>query len=93
VGEVTNAGTYKLTDGAYAKLLHKLEGHYIDMPQDLRSDILAFYGDLSLPIATKANADDWARLQAELIHLESIDRDLAGVGSKVPVALSGRVVK
>jgi hypothetical protein len=93
VGEVTNAGTYKLTDGAYAKLLHKLEGHYIDMPQDLRSDILAFYGDLSLPIATKANADDWARLQAELTHLESIDRDLAGVGSKVPVALSGRVVK
>jgi Zinc dependent phospholipase C len=93
VGEVTNAGTYKLTDGAYAKLLHKLEGHYIDMPQDLRSDILAFYGDLSLPIATKANADDWARLQAELTHLEGIDRDLAGAGSKVPVALSGRVVK
>jgi hypothetical protein len=93
VGEVTNAGTYKLTDGAYAKLLHKLEGHYIDMPQDLRSDILAFYGDLSLPIATKANADDWARLQAELTHLESIDRDLAGAGSKVPVALSGRVAK
>jgi hypothetical protein len=93
VGEVTNAGTYKLTDAAYAKLLHKLDGHYIDMPQDLRSDILAFYGDLSLPIATKANADDWARLQAELIHLEGIDRDLAGVGSKVPVALSGRVVK
>jgi hypothetical protein len=93
VGEVTNAGTYKLTDGAYAKLLHKLEGHYIDMPQDLRSDILAFYGDLSLPIATKANADDWARLQAELTHLEGIDRDLAGAGSKVPVALSGRVAK
>jgi hypothetical protein len=93
VGEVTNAGTYKLTDGAYAKLLHKLEGHYIDMPQDLRSDILAFYGDLSLPIATKADAGDWARLQAELSHLEGIDRDLAGAGSKVPVALSGLVAK
>jgi hypothetical protein len=63
------------------------------MPQDLRSDILAFYRDLSLPIATKADAGDWARLQAELSHLEGIDRDLAGAGSKVPVALSGLVAK
>jgi hypothetical protein len=93
VGEVTDAGTYRLTDGAYAKLLHRLEGHYVDMPQDLRSDILAFYRDLSLPIATKADAGDWARLQAELSHLEGIDRDLAGAGSKVPVALSGLVAK
>ena len=42
VGEVTKAGKYKLTDAAYAKLLHKLEGHYADLPQDLRSDILGF---------------------------------------------------
>ena len=53
-GKCTKAGKYKLTDAAYAKLLHKLDGHYVDMPQDLRSDILAFYQDLSLPIATKA---------------------------------------
>jgi hypothetical protein len=47
------------------------------MPQDLRSDILAFYQDLSLPIATKANESDWARLQEELNHLEAVDRDLS----------------
>src|SRR5580700_6148206 len=54
VGEVTKAGKYTLTDAAYAKLLHKLDGRYTDLPQDLRSDILAFYQDLSQPIATKA---------------------------------------
>src|SRR6185369_114148 len=43
VGEVTAAGKYKLTDRAYAKLLHKLDGHYVALPQDLRNDILAFY--------------------------------------------------
>ncbi|MGD0772736.1 MAG: zinc dependent phospholipase C family protein [Candidatus Solibacter sp.] len=93
VGEVTKAGKYKLADDAYAKLLHKLDGHYLDMPQDLRSDILGFYQDLSLPIATKANEADWARLQAELTHLEGINRDLTAAGSEVPVALSATVAK
>jgi len=85
VGAATKAGGYKLADAAYAKLLHKLDGHYADMPQDLRSDILAFYQDLSLPIATKSNESDWARLQDELNHLEAIDRDLPAAGSKVSV--------
>ncbi|MCX6633358.1 MAG: zinc dependent phospholipase C family protein [Candidatus Solibacter sp.] len=89
VGEVTKAGKYTLTDGAYAKLLHKLEGHYVDLPQDLRSDILAFYQDLSLPIATKANEGDWARLQEELSHLAAVNRDLVA-GSRVST-VSGAV--
>jgi hypothetical protein len=88
VGVVTQAGGYKLTDAAYEKLLHKLEGHYTDMPQDLRSNILAFYQDLTLPIATKANQSDWARLQVELDHLGAIDRDFPAAGSKVSAALS-----
>ena len=88
VGEGTKAGKYKLTDAAYAKLLHKLDGHYVDMPQDLRSDILAFYQDLSLPIATKTNESDWARLQEELIHLGAINRDLAAGNSTVSTGLN-----
>jgi hypothetical protein len=78
VGAVTKAGGYTLTDAAYAKLLHKLDGHYADMPQDLRSDILAFYQDLTLPIATKADAGDWTRLQGELTRLEAVSADLSG---------------
>jgi hypothetical protein len=93
VGEVTKAGKYKLTDGAYAKLLHKLDGHYVDLPQDLRSDILAFYQDLSLPIATKADASDWARLQEELSHLAAVNLDLAAANPKAPAASGAPVTK
>ena len=93
VGEVTKAGKYKLADGAYAKLLHKLDGHYVDLPQDLRSDILAFYQDLSLPIATKADASDWAKLQEELNHLAAVNLDLAAANPKAPAASSAPVTK
>jgi hypothetical protein len=89
IGEATIAGKYKLTDAAYAKLLHKLDGHYAEMPQELRTDILAFYLDLSLPIATKTNPGDWTRLQAELDHLGVIDRDLAA-SSKVTDAAAAK---
>ena len=82
VGAATRAGQYSLADAAYAKLLHKLDGHYAEMPQDLRTDVLAFYQDLSLPIATKTNAGDWARLQEELHQLEAINRELATASSK-----------
>ena len=93
MGEATKAGKYKLTDAAYAKLLHKLEGHYVELPKELRSNILSFYHDLSLPIATKANETDWARLQAELNQLETINRDLSAGGAKVSTALSAAVAR
>jgi hypothetical protein len=83
VGAATKAGEYRLADDAYAKLLHKLDGRETDMPQDMRTDILAFYRDLSLPIATKANAVDWTRLQEELNRLSAVNRDLAA-GATVP---------
>ena len=93
VGAVTTAGQYKLTDDAYAKLLDKLDGHYVDLSQDLRSDILAFYQDLGVPIATKTNASDWARLQDELTHLEAVNRDLGAGTSKVSTVVSAPVLK
>ena len=89
-GAITKAGKYRLTDDAYAKLLHKLDGHYVELPQDLRSDILGFYEDLNLPIATKSQVRDWKRLQSELSHLAAINRDLAGVVSPEPAVLSTR---
>jgi hypothetical protein len=70
-----------------------LEGHYTDLPQDLRSDILAFYQDLSLPIATKAHESEWARLREELNYLEAINRDLSAASSGVSTALSAPVAK
>ncbi len=76
VGTFTAAGKYRLTDAAYAQLLHKLEGHYTEMPQELRSDILAFYHDLDVPLATKTDGNDWATLLKELDRLRAVDMDL-----------------
>jgi hypothetical protein len=83
VGTFTAAGKYKLTDTVYVQLLHKLQGHYTDMPAELRTDILAFYHDLGVPNAAKANAGDWARVVRELDQLQSVDTDL---GSPAVVA-------
>jgi hypothetical protein len=85
VGAFTAAGKYKLTDAAYSKLLHKLQGHYTEMPQELRSDILAFYHDLEVPISTKTNGEEWARVLGELDRLQAVDTDLR----HPPVALAG----
>ena len=86
VGTSTAAGKYRLTDTAYSQLLDKLHGRYTELPQELRSDILTFYRDLGVPLSTKTNDDDWARLLRELDHLQSVDVDLrhpaeAAVGS------------
>ena len=76
VGAVTAAGKYRLTDTAYERLLHKLHGHYTELPPELRSDILAFYHDLDVPISTKTNGGDWTRVLEELGRLQSVDADL-----------------
>jgi muramidase (phage lysozyme) len=89
VGTSTAAGKYKLTDAAYSQLLHKLQGHYTELPQELRGDILGFYRDLGVSLSTKTNDNEWARLLKEIDHLQSVDADLrhptiAGVAAPVP---------
>jgi len=76
VGEFTATGKYTLTDDTYSELLHKLQGHYTEMPPELRGDVLAFYHDLDLPNSTKTNASDWTRVVKELGELQSVDTDL-----------------
>lgn len=76
VGAFTAAGKYRLTDAAYSQLLHKLQGHYTEMPPELRSDILAFYHDLAVPISTRKDEGDWARVLDELDRLRAVDADL-----------------
>ncbi len=72
-GEPTEAGHYKLTDDAYAKLLDKLAEHYAGMPPELRSNILSFYHDLNAPIATKGNAKEWEKVLKGLDDLKAAD--------------------
>jgi hypothetical protein len=84
VGTFTAAGKYTLGDAAYSELLHKLQGHYTEMPPELRSDILAFYGGPGLANSTKTNARDSARVVKELDQLRAVDLDLARTGTEVP---------
>lgn len=59
-GRPALAGEYKLADETYAKLLEKLaKNDFKTTSPELRREILAFYDDLSAPIATKKNKDDW----------------------------------
>jgi len=76
VGAFTSPGKYSLADAAYSDLLQKLQGHYTEIPQELRSDILAFYRDLGVPISTKTKDDDWARVVKDLDELKAADVEL-----------------
>src|SRR6185295_10230990 len=56
-GNPTEAGEYKLADETYAKLLDKLaEQKFTGITPELRTNVLAFYGNLSAPIASKKDA-------------------------------------
>jgi hypothetical protein len=73
VGRATNAGQYELSDKAYAKLLDKLAGQkFAAVPAPLRANIVAFYSDLSGPIATKKHRGEWRKTLQELETLKSM---------------------
>uniref|UniRef100_Q023A3 Uncharacterized protein n=1 Tax=Solibacter usitatus (strain Ellin6076) TaxID=234267 RepID=Q023A3_SOLUE len=93
VGDATKAGSYRLTDAAYAKLLHQLDGHYPELPKELRTNILAFYQDLGLPISTKKDESDWLRLQDELDRLRTINQSTTSGASPASRRRAARQVK
>src|SRR3954464_1192532 len=61
-GQPTRAGEYRLTGEAYAKLLNKLaDAKFVDVPPELRRNMLAFYADPSSITVTKRDAAGWAK--------------------------------
>ncbi|HZM89207.1 MAG TPA: zinc dependent phospholipase C family protein [Blastocatellia bacterium] len=71
-GEPTRAGEYELADEAYAKLLIKLGDRQFDsVTPELRQNILAFYGDLNQPIATKQDKAEWRKTLSVLEKLKA----------------------
>ncbi|MGA9768539.1 MAG: zinc dependent phospholipase C family protein [Blastocatellia bacterium] len=71
-GRPTRAGEYKLADETYAKLLEKLaKNDFKTASPELRREILAFYNDLSAPIATKQDKDDWKDTMRALDKLKA----------------------
>ena len=74
-GNPTQPGEYQLADETYSKLLDKLAGQkFAGITPELRTNILAFYGNLSAPIATKKDAGHWRKT---LDELESLRRAAA----------------
>ena len=68
-GQPIKPGAYPLTDHAYAKLVERVHGKAIS--DDLRTNILAFYADLNVPLDTKRDAKAWAKLLHELDSLKN----------------------
>jgi Zinc dependent phospholipase C len=72
-GKVTKAAEYSLTDESYARLLARLSGRKFDLTSpELRANILDFYADLSVPIDTKKDQDDWKSVLSALDQLKSV---------------------
>src|SRR5579862_2104635 len=69
-GKDTRAGEYKLADQTYAHLLHDLAKRNFDqVTPDLRTNILAFYGNLNAPLATKKDKKAWVQTMVDLQKL------------------------
>lgn len=72
-GRDTRAGEYRLTDNAYARLLGQLAAHNFDQVRsELRTNILAFYGDPNAPLATKKKPAAWQKIQDDLGKLRAL---------------------
>jgi hypothetical protein len=81
-GNETKAAEYSLTDDTYAKLLAQLsERKFALTSPELRDNILYFYSDLSAPIETKKDQDDWKSVLSELDQLKSMTPTPVGAGS------------
>jgi hypothetical protein len=71
-GEPTHAGEYKLADDAYAKLLEESsKKQFSTVTPELRRNILAFYGNLNAPIATKRDREKWQKTLSQLNSLKA----------------------
>jgi hypothetical protein len=72
-GKPTKPGEYALTDDAYATLLGQLSERKFDRTSpELRANILDFYSDLSVLIATKKDEDDWKSVLSQLDQLKAL---------------------
>jgi hypothetical protein len=72
-GTMTKPGQYQLNDETHAELLHALaKENFSGSSPELRLEVSNFFGYPDAPYATKRNAKDWARVQAELEQLKNV---------------------
>jgi zinc dependent phospholipase C len=83
VGESTGPGKYRMNDEAHAKLLDELaETKFANITSDAKAELLHFYADPDAPFATKRKAKAWAKVQAELLQLQSAPTTPLTAGSE-----------
>jgi hypothetical protein len=84
-GRETRPGEYGLTDKTYAELIDKLANKTTD-PLDpaLRDNLLLFYSDPNIPVATRKNAKAWQKLLDELEKLKQ--RSVSQTGAEPPLS-------
>jgi len=71
-GSVTAPGQYALADKTYALLVDALaKNQFANVTPELRSAILNYYSDLSLPFATKKDSHEWKAVTEELAELKA----------------------
>ena len=71
-GTVTTPGQYPLADKTYADLLDRLQKkNFASLSPELRTALLAYYGDLSAPFATKRNKKQWTRVVRNVNQLKA----------------------
>jgi hypothetical protein len=72
VGVVTPPGTYFLEDNIQAYWLNKLaEKNFTTVTPEIKKELLAYYGNLEAPIATKKHKKQWKEILVELQALKS----------------------
>jgi len=72
VGESTRPGKYRMNDEAHAKLLDELaETNFANVTAETKAELLHFYADPDAAYATKRHAKAWARVQAQLLQLQT----------------------
>jgi hypothetical protein len=87
VGLPTKPASYKLADKTYAEFLHRLaKKNFRGLDEPVRSKILSYYSDTSLPFATKNNEKEWRRVLSEL-------RELKATGSLVSHSVAHNSVR
>jgi hypothetical protein len=71
-GSVTGPGQYALADKTYALLVDALaKNQFANVTPELRSALLNYYSDLSLPFATKKDPTEWKAVTEELAELKA----------------------
>ncbi len=84
-GAVTGPGTYRLNDAAHAELLDALaKQNFASASQEVRAELLEFYGHPGAPYATERKPKSWAKVQTELQQLKQAAPPVLAEGAGDP---------